>query len=80
MARKKPRTAKPEPDKRESPTYLPMGIDEQMLVRMQRPLRREFEQLYDDVYGALPRPGLGAFITYLATEGADVIRRRYGRR
>jgi len=79
MARRKRTSTSPLRAERESPTYLPMGIDEQMLVRMQRPLRREFEQLYDDVYGALPRPGLGAFITWLATEGADVVRRRYGR-
>lgn len=72
--------AKKKAKRREMPTYLPMGIDGAIYMRMRRPLRQQFERLYDEVYGDLPRPGLGAFITYLAAEGADVVRKRMKRR
>jgi len=73
---------------RESPTYVNLGLDGELLLRMDQPIRQELETLYDQIYGALdagppdaprhaPRPGLGKFIGFAAAVGADEIRKRH---
>lgn len=69
---------------RPSPTYVNMGLDGEMLLRLDAPVRQELEKLYDEVYKALdapgreaPRPGLGKFIGFAAALGGDEIRRKY---
>lgn len=69
---------------RPSPTYVNMGLDGEMLLRLERPVRQELEKLYEDVYRELdvpgrdaPRPGLGKFIGFAAALGADEIRKRH---
>lgn len=61
-----------------------MGLDGEMLLRLDRPVRQELEKLYEQVYAGLdapdreaPRPGLGKFIGFAAALGGDEIRRRH---
>jgi hypothetical protein len=64
--------------RRESPVYVPMGLDAQMNVRFSRHLRKELETVHAQVYrGGLPGVGLGKFIGFAASLGLDVIRQRY---
>ena len=63
--------------KREGPTYVTMGIEKEMLLRMQRPLKKELHHLYRKIYKDLPAPPFGTFIAFCASLGMDVARERY---
>jgi hypothetical protein len=65
--------------KRESPTEVSMGVDKEMLIRLGQPLRKQGEQLYEDVYGELPGPGLNKLLGLAMSFGYEEIRRRYAR-
>lgn len=63
--------------KRENPTYVTMGIEKEMLLRLDRPLKSELRHLYKLVYRGLPAPGFGQFVSFCAYLGMDVVRDRY---
>lgn len=60
--------------KRESPTYIKMGSDGQLLHRMGQPLKKQAEELYAEIYDGVPGPGLGPFLGYLIGEGIVAVR------
>lgn len=64
--------------KRESPTYVNLGLDKEILVRLERPLKQEAEKLYEAVYRTLPKAGMGRFLGFAVSLGIDQIRREYG--
>ena len=64
--------------KRESPTYVRMGIDGEMLVRMQSPIKQRAEKVYEKLYEGVPGPGMGQFIGFLISGGLDPIEKKLG--
>lgn len=67
---------KPSP-KRDSPSYVSMGIEKEFLLRMSRPLKSELKVLHHEFSKALPESSLGQFIAFCASLGMDVIRDKY---
>jgi hypothetical protein len=62
---------------RESPTYVPMGIEKDMLVRIDRPLKSELKHLMKLLYKGLPPPSFGQFICFCMSVGMDAVRDKY---
>ena len=63
--------------KREGPTWMNMGIEKEMILRLQKPLKKELNHLYKQVYRGLPARPSDTSSHFCASLGMDVIRDKY---
>ena len=60
-----------------SPERMNLGLDGEMRVRLEEPVRQQARALYDRIYHGVPAPPFNKFIGFCFALGVDLLGARY---